>query len=140
MIEEEIFCSLKGAHFSPKELAEKTSLPLENCLEVGEGRNFLQKIPTNYGKANLVIPQALPEGVPAMTWITQTLFTHYQILLECGVEEMEITVMIDCATGILNWWIDHESMKILGDLRINLAFTASYQEEISISEPEFTEL
>jgi hypothetical protein len=127
MIVEEIFCTLMGNDFSPRILMEKTGLFLADCKEKGQNHDWGKRLPSEYGFANLVVPKNLAEGQSEMDWMAQTLAQYHSLMIELGVEDFEVTVLIDAYTGILNWWINHENMKIFGDLGINISFTASFQ-------------
>ncbi len=125
---EEVFCSLSGDSFSPKILMEKTGLPLENCHEVGDKDYWQESF--KYGFANLTAPlYAELEGEDdPMSWISRTLLEHHATMLECGVEEFKLWVIIHYE-GILNWWITVENMKVFSDLNIVVCLTAYRQEE-----------
>jgi hypothetical protein len=131
------FCNLIGAFFSPEKLIQKTGLPIKDCLERGEIDVFVTKKPSEFGFANLVAPKTedLPDDVLQLDWLAQTLAQYYPIMKECGVEEFEITVVIDYE-GILNWWISAENMKVFSDLNIAVCLTAYRKEEEELAETE----
>lgn len=128
---EDVFCSLSGDLFSPKELIEKTGLALENSLEKGENQTWGQRLPSEYGFANLVAPKKenLPEDVYPIDWIASTLALYHSTMLECKVEEFDLTLVITFDTA-LHYWISVENMKIFSDLGITLCLSAYHKEGI----------
>jgi hypothetical protein len=133
---QDVFCSLSGSRFSPKLLIEKTALPIENCIEVGQNHTFGKKLPSEYGIANLVAPKVenLPKDTYPMDWIAKTLLQYHSTMLE----EFELWVVITF-DGSLNWWITTENMKIFSDLGIVLCLSAYHKEGIEEANMEVAE-
>ncbi len=122
----DIFCAFWGENFSPKKLQDLTGLDLVDSNEVGDPNKIGI---ADYGAASLYPPDDYDDSESnVLDWFLDNINTYHQIIRNCGVEDITLWITYPLE-GQMSWSFSASTMKLIGDLGIDICFMVDERQD-----------